>query len=91
MRFKQNDQIVDPSFEAFDYLKNKPTTTASFEIIDLDDLRKSNKNEYNYILFKESHCSAIIKLTRDSSNNIEDVFLGHSTFDDFREMVRIWK
>lgn len=37
----------------------------------------------------ESHCTAVIKLMRDKNKLISDVYVGHATWDDYNEMVRI--
>lgn len=37
-----------------------------------------------------SHCSALIKLVV-KENKIKDIMIGHSTWDDYSEMLRIYK
>jgi hypothetical protein len=39
----------------------------------------------------DTHCSALIKLTRDQNDNINDIYVGHSTWDDYSEMLRTMK
>jgi len=38
-----------------------------------------------------THCSALVKLIKDEEGRIMDMFVGHSTWDDYTEMVRIFK
>jgi hypothetical protein len=42
-------------------------------------------------IMSKSHCSAIIKLITDENNNPSDIFVGHSTWDSYSEMHRIFK
>jgi hypothetical protein len=42
-------------------------------------------------LMSESHCTAIIKLLKDSNNSIKNIFIGHTTWDSYSEMHRIMK
>ena len=37
------------------------------------------------------HCSVLLKLLRDSDGNIEDFLAAHSTWDEYSEMIRIFK
>jgi len=37
-----------------------------------------------------SHCSALVKLTKEN-DEIKDCFFSHSTWDDYSEMIRIFK
>jgi len=45
-----------------------------------------------YFKETESHCTAVVKLVKDPKTNlIKDLYVGHSTWDDYREMIRIYK
>jgi len=37
------------------------------------------------------HCSAMLKLVKDEEGDIQDLLVGHTTWDDYSEMVRIFK
>lgn len=39
----------------------------------------------------DTHCSALVKLVKDEDGNIEDLFVSHTTWDDYSEMIRIFK
>jgi hypothetical protein len=42
-------------------------------------------------IMASSHCSAIIKLIKDEKNEVKDIFVGHTTWDSYSEMNRIFK
>ncbi len=42
-------------------------------------------------IMSNSHCSAIIKLLKDDNDNLKDIFVGHTTWDSYSEMHRIFK
>lgn len=42
-------------------------------------------------ILSRSHCSAFIKVLRDSNKKIKDLLLAHSTWDDYSAMIRIFK
>lgn len=39
----------------------------------------------------DAHCSALIKVIKDEDENIKDILIGHTTWDDYSEMLRIYK
>lgn len=38
-----------------------------------------------------SHCSAFIKVLKDNKGNYKDLIVSHNTWDDYSEMLRIYK
>lgn len=38
-----------------------------------------------------SHCSAFIKVVKDDKGNYKDLIVSHNTWDDYSEMLRIYK
>lgn len=42
-------------------------------------------------LMSRSHCSALIKCVSDSQGNLKDIMIGHTTWDSYSEMHRIFK
>jgi len=38
-----------------------------------------------------SHCSALVKVVKDDNGNYKDLFFSHSTWDEYSEMLRIFK
>jgi hypothetical protein len=42
-------------------------------------------------LMSQSHCSAVIKIINDDQGKVEDVLVGHTTWDSYSEMHRIFK
>jgi len=60
----------------------------------LNLFQKYNTTDPNLIWLKKlshSHCSALVKLIRDEDHKIKDVFIGHTTWDDYSAMLRIFK
>lgn len=39
----------------------------------------------------DSHCSALIKVLKDENENYKDIMIGHTTWDDYSEMLRVYK
>lgn len=39
----------------------------------------------------KSHCSAFLKVIKDNKGNYKDLIVAHSTWDDYAEMLRIYK
>lgn len=42
-------------------------------------------------IMANSHCSAIIRLIKDENDKPKDIFVGHTTWDSYSEMHRIFK
>jgi len=42
-------------------------------------------------IMANSHCSAIIRLIKDENDNPKDIMVGHTTWDSYSEMHRIFK
>jgi len=42
-------------------------------------------------LMSNSRCSAFIKLTKDKNGKWDDLLIGHTTWTDYSEMIRIYK
>jgi len=53
----------------------------------------SDPNEVWYNLMLKSHCSAVIKLLYDDyeKTTLKDIMIGHTTWDSYSEMQRIYK
>jgi len=60
----------------------------------IDLFHKYNTTDIQKIWLKKlahSHCSALVKLLKNEDNSIKDIMVGHTTWDDFSAMVRIFK
>jgi hypothetical protein len=69
----------------------------SFNLGDKDYFRTVFQIEYEKpediwekIMLK-SRCSAMIKITKDSSGKLKDLFAGHTAWSDYTEMYRTYK
>lgn len=57
-------------------------------------LKKFKVNNGDELFLKKlmkSHCSAFVKVIKNGENRISDVMIGHSTWDDYSEMLRVYK
>jgi len=61
----------------------------------IDLFKKYNTTDIHKIWLKKlshSHCSALIKvLYNEEDNTVKDIMVGHTTWDDYSAMVRIFK
>lgn len=60
-------------------------------MVSMQKLKATDPERFMYYKESESHCTIILKLLRDSDKNIKDLYIGHSTWDDYNEMIRIYK
>ena len=81
-------------------MKRKPElfrmkTRSAYKQLDIQQLLKNNNVKDLYELYDKSlmkgHCSVLMKLIKDQNNLIEDFLLSHQTWDDYSQMLRIFK
>jgi hypothetical protein len=88
---KKNYKGVNYSFRE-KKLNKKKLETEKFSKAYLKEVYGSEDPEIVWQkIMSKSHCSAIIKLIKDENNNPSDLFVGHTTWDSYSEMHRIFK
>ena len=78
------------NFEMFRYKQRKTMKKNQFSAI-FKEYKTKNPEYLWEKLMSTSHCSAFIKVLKDSNNQITDVLLSHSTWDDYSAMIRVFK
>ncbi len=104
--FINADGEVPELLSVFKYKKESQTGYRSYSFRESNLRNEKNKFSKTYLkehfgtedpemvwnqLMQKSHCSALIKLLPDSSGSIKDVAVGHTTWDSYSEMHRIFK
>ena len=56
----------------------------------LSEYRVNNGDDLFLRKLMKSHCSAYLKLLMNESK-VSDIMIGHSTWDDYSSMLRIYK
>lgn len=57
----------------------------------LETIKKKDPDTYWELKMLHSHCTLLCKLKKNENGSIEDLLVGHTTWDDYSEMLRIWK
>ena len=90
--------FAEPQEESY---RLKSSTQAKMRFV--DKLYKKYKTTDNNLIWlnklSRSHCSALVKvdkyfklqLTKDDAGNYKELFFTHSTWDEYSEMLRIFK
>jgi len=82
--------FAEPQEESY---RLKSSTQAKMRFV--DKLYKKYKTTDNNLIWlnklSRSHCSALVKLTKDDAGNFKELFFTPSTWDEYSEMLRIFK
>jgi hypothetical protein len=57
----------------------------------MEQYKTKDPNVIWYNKMIHSHCSAFIKVLKDEKGNYKDLVVAHNTWDDYSEMLRIYK